>query len=144
MTPMSAMPMMAGGMTPAQPGAMPTMMPMMVPMPMPMGGGMPGMMPMGGMAGMMPMGSGMPGMMPMAGMMPMSGMGMPMPMMAMPMMCRMTVEMTKDGMVCRMTPMDQAGMEMMADRCNAMNAMMAMGMPCLIACGGMPMMMGTR
>ena len=66
-----------------------------------------------------------------------------MPMMPMPMMCRMTVEMTKDGMVCRMTPMDQGGMEMMADRCNAMNAMMAMGMPCLVACGGMPMMMGT-
>ncbi len=132
MTPMSAMPMMAGGMTPAQPGAMPAMMPMMMPMPMQMGGmqPMPGMMPMGVMPGMMPM--------------PMQMGSMPMPMMAMPMMCRMTVEMTKDGMVCRMTPMDQAGMEMMADRCNAMNAMMAMGMPCMMACGGMPMMVATR
>jgi hypothetical protein len=35
-------------------------------------------------------------------------------------------------------------MEMMTERCNAMNAMMAMGMPCLMSCNGMPMMMGTR
>jgi hypothetical protein len=145
MTPMSAMPMMAGGMTPAQPGAMPAMMPMMMPMPMPMsmmGGGMPGMMPMNGMMPM-PMG-GMPGMMPNMMPMPMPMMGGGMPVMAMPMMGRMTVEMTKDGMVCRMTPMDQAGMEMMGDRCNAMNAMMAMGMPCMVMCGGMPMMIATR
>jgi hypothetical protein len=143
MTPMTAMPMMAGGMAPAQPGAMPAMMPMMVPMPMamPMGGmmPMPGMMA-GAAGGMTPMAGGMQGMMPMA---QMGGM-MPMPMMAMPMMCRMTVEMTKDGMVCRMTPMDQAGMEAMADRCNAMTAMMAMGMPCMMACGGMPMIIGAR
>jgi hypothetical protein len=82
--------------------------------------------------------------MPMAGMMPMAGGMMPMPMMAMPMMCRMSVEMTKDGMVCRMTPMDQAGMDMMADRCNAIGAMMAMGMPCMVTCGSMPVLMGTR
>jgi hypothetical protein len=55
----------------------------------------------------------------------------------------MTVEMTKDGMVCKLMPMDDAGMEMMSDRCNAMNAMMGMGMPCVMSCAGMPMMMGT-
>jgi hypothetical protein len=32
-------------------------------------------------------------------------------------------------------------MAMMQERCNAMNAMMAMGMPCMMSCGGMPMMM---
>jgi hypothetical protein len=131
MTPMSAMPMMAGA--PANPGAMPMMMPMMMPMTgaMPMGGMQ--SMPMGG--GMMPMG-GMPGM-------PMMG-GMMMPMMAMPMMCRMIVEMTQDGMVCKMMPMDASAMEMLAERCNAMNAMMTMGMPCMMSCGGMPLMMATR
>jgi len=147
MTPMSAMPMMAGA--PANPGAMPMMMPMMMPMTgaMPMGGmqSMPmggGMMPMGGMQSMPMMGGGM---MPMGGMpgMPMMG-GMMMPMMAMPMMCRMTVEMTQDGMVCKMMPMDASAMEMLAERCNAMNAMMSMGMPCMMSCGGMPLMMATR
>jgi hypothetical protein len=116
------------------------MMPMM--MPMPMGGMMPGMM--GGMApGMMPGmgGMGMPGAMP--GMMPqmMGGMSMMPMMMAMPVMCRMTCEMTKDGMVCRMTPMDASSMQMLTERCNAMNAMMAMGMPAMMSCAGMPMTM---
>ena len=74
---------------------------------------------------------------PMGGM-PMGGM----PMMAMPMMCHMSFEMTKEGMVCKMTPMDGSGMGTMAERCNAMNAMMAMGMPCMMSCNGMPMMMG--
>jgi hypothetical protein len=77
----------------------------------------------------------MPGMM---GGMPMMGM----PMMAMPMMCRMTCEMAKDGMVMKMMPMDASAMEMMTERCNAMNAMMAMGMACMMSCGGMPMMVG--
>ncbi|HEX9291281.1 MAG TPA: hypothetical protein VF904_17305 [Anaeromyxobacteraceae bacterium] len=71
-----------------------------------------------------------------------------MPMMAMPMMCRMTCEMTKDGMVVKMMPMEGSGMGsgmgMMTERCNAMNAMMAMGMPCMMSCNGMPMMMGMR
>jgi hypothetical protein len=124
MTPMSAMPMMGNGMSPSSGG-----MPMMMPMPMPM--------MMNGMGGMNPMTGGMP----MMGGMP--GMGMGMPMMAMPMMCRMTYEMTKDGMVCTMRPMDASGMPMMSERCNAMNAMMAMGMPCMVSCNGMPMMMGT-
>jgi len=112
---------------------------------MPMGGmGM----PMGGM-GMPMMGGGMmPGMMPMTGgMMPMGGMPTPMmmggmPMMAMPMLCHMTFEMAKDGMICKMTPTDSSGTSMMAERCNAMNAMMAMGMPCMVSCNGMPMMIG--
>ncbi len=132
MMPMSAMTM--GGMNPAQAGGMPMMMPMM----MPMGGMMPGM------PGMMPgmMGGMMPGMM--GGMMPGAMMGGMMPMMAMPMMCRMTVEMAKDGMVCKMMPMDGSGMEAMTERCNAMNAMMAMGMPGMLSCGGMPMMVSMR
>jgi len=52
--------------------------------------------------------------------------------------------MTKDGMVVKMTPMEGSGMGMMTERCNAMNAMMAMGMPCMMSCNGMPMMMGMR
>jgi hypothetical protein len=104
-----------------------------------MGMGMGGMMP--GMSGMM--GQGMP--MPMMG-----GMGMPMPMMGMPMMmpmmmrgpmmARMNCEMGKDGMVCRMMPMDSSQMEMMKECCDALNAMMAMGMPITLMCNGMPMM----
>jgi hypothetical protein len=79
---------------------------------------------MGGMPGMMPMmGQGMPGMAPM--------------------MCRMTCEMTKDGMVCKMMPMDAAQMEMMKERCAQMMQMMQMGVPCMMMCNGMPMMMGT-
>jgi hypothetical protein len=34
-------------------------------------------------------------------------------------------------------------MEGMTERCNAMNAMMAMGMPMMVSCNGMPMMMGA-
>jgi len=56
--------------------------------------------------------------------------------------------MTKDGMVVKMMPMEGSGMGsgmgMMTERCNAMNAMMAMGMPCMMSCNGMPMMMGMR
>jgi hypothetical protein len=32
-------------------------------------------------------------------------------------------------------------MDMLKERCQAMMAMMAMGMPAMMACGGMPMMM---
>lgn len=110
--------------------AMPQQMPMAgVPMnAMSMGMGMP-------MAMQLPMHSGMNG----ASM----GMGMPMMMpmmMPMPMMCRMTAEMTKDGMVCKMIPTDAAQMTMMSERCSAINAMMAMGMPVMVMCGGMPML----
>jgi hypothetical protein len=69
----------------------------------------------------------------------MMGMGMPM-MMPMPMMARMKMEMTKAGMVCTMMPMEGMDMDMMTERCNAMNAMMAMGMPMMMSCGGMMMM----
>jgi hypothetical protein len=109
----------------------------------PMGMGMP-MNPMMGM-GMNPMGMGMN---PMGmGMNPM-GMGMPMMMPMMmrqmaPMMVRMTCEMGKDGMMCRMMPMDGQDMAMMKECCDAMNAMMAMGAPVMMMCNGMPMMMCT-
>ena len=49
--------------------------------------------------------------------------------------------MGKDGMTCKMMPMDGASMEMMTERCNMMNQMMQNGMPMMMTCGGMPMMM---
>jgi len=58
-------------------------------------------------------------------------------------MARMTCELGKDGMVCKMMPMEGVSMDMMRECCDAMNAMMAMGMPCMMSCGGIPMMMGT-
>jgi hypothetical protein len=61
--------------------------------------------------------------------------------MGMPMMCRMTCEMTKDGMMCRMMPMDPSQMDMMKSRMEMMTSMMGNGMPCMMTCGGMPMMM---
>jgi hypothetical protein len=67
----------------------------------------------------------------------MMGMGM-----MQPMMCKMTCEMGKDGMICKMMPMDMSQMEMMKNRCEMMNTMMGMGMPCMMMCNGMPMMMG--
>lgn len=105
---------------------MPANAPMMMPMAMPTGMMNPMMMPMGMMNPMM-----MPGMNPMM----MSGAGM----MA-PMMCRMTCEMGKEGMMCKVMPMDAAQMETMRERCNALLAMMAAGMPCVMMCGGMMMM----
>ncbi|HTP24797.1 MAG TPA: hypothetical protein VMK12_03960 [Anaeromyxobacteraceae bacterium] len=125
---MSAMPMTSG---------MPAGMPMMMPMPVPLSG-----------MGMPMMGGFMPGVPGMGGMpMPMMGGFMPnmmgsVPMMAVPMMCHMSCEMTKEGMVCTMRPMDGSGAGMMTERCNAMNAMMAMGMPCLMSFGATPMMIG--
>ena len=100
-------------------------MPMMQ---MPQMPAMPQMMPqmmMGGMPAMMPQ------------MMPMMMGGMP------AMMCRMTCELTPDGMRIMMKPMDASMMPMMKERCDAMNTMTAMGAPCMMMCGGMPMMMGT-
>jgi hypothetical protein len=41
-----------------------------------------------------------------------------------------------------MMPMDAQSMEMMTQRCDMMNKMMAMGMPMMMMMGGMPMMMG--
>ncbi|QSQ27980.1 hypothetical protein JY651_04335 [Pyxidicoccus parkwayensis] len=131
--------------TPSMPmmGMNPMMMGMGMPMnPMMMGMGMP-MNPMMGMG--MPM-NPMMGM----GMNPMMGMGMGMPMMMpmmmrqmAPMMARMTCEMGKDGMVCKMMPMEGQDMAMLKECCDAMNAMMAMGAPVTMMCNGMPMMMGT-
>jgi hypothetical protein len=68
----------------------------------------------------MPMMGGMPGMMPM--------------------MCRMTMEMGKDGMVCKVMPMEGANMDMLRERCESMMKMMAMGMPMMMMCGGSMMM----
>jgi hypothetical protein len=51
--------------------------------------------------------------------------------------------MGKDGMVCKLMPMDAAQMDMMRERCAAMTSMMGMGMPVMMMCGGMPMMMGS-
>jgi hypothetical protein len=59
----------------------------------------------------------------------------------MPMMCKMSCEMAKDGMICKMMPMDPSQMEMMKDRMSMMTSMMNNGMPCMMMCGGMPMMM---
>jgi hypothetical protein len=58
----------------------------------------------------------------------------------MPMMARMTCEMTKDGMMCRVVPADGTNMEMFKERCEAMTKMMAMGMPVTMMCGHMPVM----
>jgi hypothetical protein len=76
----------------------------------------------------------------MNGMMSPMMMGGMMPMMA-PMMCKMSCEMTKDGMVMKMMPQDQAMMDRMKERCDAMCAMMAMGAPMMVSMNGMPMMM---
>jgi hypothetical protein len=94
--------------------------------------GMPMMMGMPMMAGPM-MGSPMMGSPMMGGMMPAM----------MPMMCKMTMEMGKDGFVCKMMPMNPGHMDMMKDRVAAMTSMMSMGMPMMMMCGGMPMMMCT-
>jgi hypothetical protein len=108
-------------MMPNMMGMMPQMMMPQMMMPQMMGM-MPGMMGMGMMPGMM-----MPGMM---------GMGMPM-------MCKVTCEMGKDGMTCKMMPAEGMSMEAMKERCDAMMRMMGSGMPMMMMCGGMPMMMGT-
>jgi hypothetical protein len=39
--------------------------------------------------------------------------------------------------------MDQSQMEMMKECCDALNSMMAMGMPMMLMCNGMPMMTMT-
>lgn len=66
-------------------------------------------------------------------------------MMTMPGMCccRCTMEMTKDGMVMKMMPMDGTSPEMMEQCMAQMQSMMSMGMPMMMMMmmGGMPMMM---
>ncbi|KYF81204.1 hypothetical protein BE18_06250, partial [Sorangium cellulosum] len=66
---------------------------------------------------------------------------MPQMMGQMPMMARMTCEMDKEGMVCKMMPMEGMNMDMLRQRCDAMMKMMGMGMPMMLMCGSMPMMM---
>jgi hypothetical protein len=87
---------------------------------------------------------GMPGMNMGMGMMPMMGMpGMNMGMGMMPTMnCQVSCEMMPDGMMMKMKPANASMMDMMRERCDMMNNMMNMGMPMMIMCGGMPMMMG--
>jgi hypothetical protein len=60
-----------------------------------------------------------------------------------PMMCRVQMEMTKDGMVCRMMPLEGQSADAMRERVDMMTKMAASGMPVMMSCGGMPMMMGT-
>ncbi|XXY53739.1 hypothetical protein WME91_21635 [Sorangium sp. So ce269] len=62
--------------------------------------------------------------------------------MGMPMMCKMSCEMGKDGMTCKMMPPEGMSMDMLKERCEAMMKMMSAGMPMTMMCGGMPMMMG--
>lgn len=82
--------------------------------------------------------------MPMQPMQPMQPMMMPVPNApAPPMACKMTCEMTKDGMICKLTPVDPSHMEMLRERMNAMMSILGMGVPLVIACGGMPMLVGV-
>ena len=103
----------------------------------------PGMnMPQGNMMSPGPM---MPGtMMPMMGMMPQ--MMMPqmmmgvMPMMASaggapPLLCRMTVEMGKDSLTCKITPMEGAGLDLLRERAEAMMRALAVGVPVTMMSG---------
>ena len=110
-------------------------------MQMPMMNPMMGQMPMMGMG--MPMMNGMNPMM--GGMMNQMPMMMPMPMMMRPMMmARMTCEMGKDGLMMKCLPMEGMTMDMMRECCDAMNSMMAMGMPMMMMMNGMPMMMASK
>ncbi|GHD20862.1 hypothetical protein GCM10016234_33840 [Tianweitania populi] len=84
---------------------------------------------MNGMMNMMPMMNPM-----MMGMNPMMSGMMP------TMMCRMTMEMTDQGMVCKMMPMDGMSNEMFNECCKRMAECMNGGMPMMMACGGMMMM----
>jgi len=48
--------------------------------------------------------------------------------------------MGKDGMVCKLMPMEGVGMEALRERCEAMMKMMGMGMPMMLTCDGHTMM----
>ena len=96
-------------------------------------------------------------MMQMPGSIPMMSFGMGMPMVAvsmpegampggkMPMTipCKMTFEMSKDGILCKMTPESSGQIDVMKACCDAMNAMMAMGCAVVLTCNGAPMMMSV-
>ncbi len=72
--------------------------------------------------------------------MPMTGMPMPMMGGMLAMMCTMSMEMGKDGMVCKMMPAQAMTMEQMTACCEVMKRMMGMGMPAMMMCGGMCLM----
>lgn len=94
----------------------PMMPQMMMPMPMPMMG-------MGMMPQMM-----MPQMM--MGVMPvMAGAG------GTPLLCRMTVEMGKDSLVCKITPMEGAGLDLLRERAEAMTRALSVGVPVTMMSG---------
>ncbi|MGE3459650.1 MAG: hypothetical protein AB7O24_31345 [Kofleriaceae bacterium] len=106
-------------------------------------------LPMMGMPTMPQMPGMMPGMNPMMSPMmnPMMGMMQMMPMMMgmmQPVMCKMSCEMTKDGLTCKMTPVDPGHMDLMKDRVSMMMSMMQAGVPWVMFCGGMPMVMGSN
>lgn len=107
-------------------------------------------MPQGNMMSPGPMMPGM--MMPMMGMMPqmmpqmMPGMMMPQMMMgimpvmagaggAAPLLCRMTVEMGKDSLTCKITPMEGAGLDLLRERAEAMMRALAVGVPVTMMSG---------
>jgi hypothetical protein len=93
------------------------MMPHMNPMAMPQMAAMPqAMMPNMMMPNMM-------GMMPMMPTVP-------------PMMCHMTMEVGKDGITCKMMPMDPAGMDVLRERCETMVRAMALGLPIVMMSAG--------
>ncbi|HMJ16663.1 MAG TPA: hypothetical protein VK524_34850 [Polyangiaceae bacterium] len=52
----------------------------------------------------------------------------------------MTVEMGKDGMICKMMPMAAAMMDQMKSCYDMLCKMMGMGMPCMMTCGNCTMM----
>jgi hypothetical protein len=69
--------------------------------------------------------------MPQSAMMP--GMGMPM------MVPMMSMEMSKDGLICKVMPMEGANMDMLRERSESMIKMMATGAPMMMMCGGSTM-----
>lgn len=110
----------------------------------PMMNGMNPMMPQGAQPtqGVQPMQMGMPQMQPQ----PMVMMPMPMPaqnVAAPPMACKMTYEMTSDGIVCKLTAVDPSHLEMLRERMHAMMGVLGMGVPLVVACGAMPMLVAV-
>ena len=56
------------------------------------------------------------------------------------MMCKMTCTMKSTGTKCEMMLVDDASKDMFMECCQRMMAMMNMGTPMMMACGGMGMM----
>ncbi|MCS6913916.1 MAG: hypothetical protein RMK29_07325 [Myxococcales bacterium] len=55
----------------------------------------------------------------------------------------MSMDMGKDGILCRLMPTEGGSMDLLRDRCETMMKMMSMGMPVMMMCGNMPMMLCT-